>query len=132
MVTMAGAGQPQQVHRARVSNRQPRPSQAGSGQQEDERQDAAPPEGMEHGAKLANALLLRKREGLEPARGTSHQPKAEQGEQGHCPVDRVGNVLLDQPEVVHQSRGRGLSITFTSGMPSHGTTMDQPSTHRWR
>ena len=54
-----GLGQPGHVHRAGVRHRQPRASQAGSGQEERERQGAAPPEGAEHGAKLASAALLR-------------------------------------------------------------------------
>ena len=67
VVAVPALGQPGRIHRAGMHHRQPRPPQAGSGQEECERQDAAPPEGSEHGAKLASAPLLRKREGRYPA-----------------------------------------------------------------
>jgi len=44
MVVMPALGQPGHVHRAWVRQRQPRSSQAGSGQKQRQRQDAAPPE----------------------------------------------------------------------------------------
>lgn len=111
VVAMSGLGQPGQVHRARMGNRQPGPAQAGSGQEERESQDAALPEDSEHGAKLASAPLRRKREGLKPASGTFHQPEGEQGERhlsgdvnlpGPCPEARrvLGGIGLVGAELV--------------------------------
>jgi len=63
MFPMAGSGHPGQVHRTRMRHRQPRPSQARSGQEQRKSQNAALPEDTQHGANLACAALLRKREG---------------------------------------------------------------------
>ena len=61
MGTVLRPGEPRHVHRAGVRHRQHRSPQARRGQEERERQGAAPPENSEHGAKLACGLLLRKR-----------------------------------------------------------------------
>ena len=60
VVPVPGLSEPGRVHGAGMRHRQPRPSQAGSGQEERKSQDAALPEGTEHGAKLASAALLGK------------------------------------------------------------------------
>jgi hypothetical protein len=57
VVAVSALRQPGGVDRTGMRHRQPRSTQAGSGQEERECQDAALPEGTEHGAKLARAAL---------------------------------------------------------------------------